>query len=158
MTTKKCATSEKWFQNTIQGSELAHPCRACAQRKLPHDLAASRRSATRKKDPFYYALFSIDWNPREFCKSQSFESETSLGEIVTLSGSALYAYVTTCAEYLRLFWPNTHGVLLPQLQIAMEEGESSNIFSDDTLLTVKFQTGILELHVHGSENLLIELA
>ncbi|OJD39051.1 pfs domain protein [Diplodia corticola] len=155
---EKMSSIRKTVKATIRGFRTTRRCVMCFHKHFRHGIAASMRSAARKSGPFYHALFFVDWNPREFCNFQFAENKTPLREIVTLNGSALYAYPTTCAEYLRLFWPNTHDVLLPQLQIAMESGRSSIIFSDDTFLRVEFKTGVLEIHVHGPEDLLIELA
>lgn len=63
----------------------------------------------------YHTSYSIEWDPVGFVNSQYDDSKTPLGNVLVLSGSGLYAYASSCTDYIRHFWPNSCNILLPLL-------------------------------------------
>jgi hypothetical protein len=51
--------------------------------------------------------FEVEWDPVAFVKEQRYEEEPgdAIGRAITITGSAVDAQATTCAEYLRQTWP-----------------------------------------------------
>ncbi|KAI0445764.1 hypothetical protein F4803DRAFT_107245 [Xylaria telfairii] len=53
---------------------------------------------------------------------QNFSNErVELSTLITLTGTAFYAYATTCLDYLKWTWPDTGEILLAILQEAIQE-------------------------------------
>jgi hypothetical protein len=55
--------------------------------------------------PHHLARFDVDWSIVDFMCSQYGTNFPNIGAVVTLTGSALYAQATTCAEYVKTTWP-----------------------------------------------------
>ena len=71
----------------------------------------------------YCASLMIQWDILGFMKDQFRDNEftnTALGPVITISGSAQHAQATTCSEYIRKNWP-AHGLkTLDALQDALD--------------------------------------
>lgn len=48
--------------------------------------------------------FDMDWPLETFMRTQYGENIPSIGSVVVITGSALYAQATTCAEYMKQTW------------------------------------------------------
>ncbi|KAI0197211.1 hypothetical protein EV127DRAFT_488688 [Xylaria flabelliformis] len=89
-----------------------------------------------------------------------------LATLVTITGTAFYAYATTCLDYLKETWPDTGELLLPILQKVIRE------ILDHPETTVRFVTehdrlwkisielslnGILKLLTEGPEAFVVDI-
>lgn len=112
------------------------------------------------------ASFSIKWDPIGFMKSQYSSVGTPIANMLVLSGSALYAHATTCADYLRTFWPNTCNVFLPVIQGAILDFERTAKLDNGGYLTIEIQTAdsdnpskrSVKVEIHGEEQLIVEVS
>ncbi|KAK0741807.1 hypothetical protein B0T21DRAFT_120082 [Apiosordaria backusii] len=73
----------------------------------------------------FQATFESDWKPLEFLRSQFSNPMPRIGSLVTVTGSALYAYATSCDKYMEKTWPYTGNDFLFALQRFLEEEKSS---------------------------------
>jgi hypothetical protein len=55
----------------------------------------------------YEAIFQIRWSIEKFIQDQYREDMPRFGSVLTLTGSALYAQASTCANYIEMTWPST---------------------------------------------------
>ena len=72
---------------------------------------------------WYYASLNIDWDVSTFLEDQFCDPEfpnTTLGPIVTISGSAQRAQATTCSDYIQQNWPAHGSKVLDALQDALQ--------------------------------------
>lgn len=70
----------------------------------PHPLARTR--------------FFVDWDIVAFMHAQ-YGGIVSISSVVVLTGSAFYAQVTTCGDYIRKYWPSTGPVFLAAIERAL---------------------------------------
>ena len=68
---------------------------------------------------------SIPCNIRLFMDQQFAGSNSDLGRVVTLSGSAVYGQATTCSDYVRSHWPLQGLWVLSILQDAFDSKEKT---------------------------------
>src|SRR3569833_425594 len=82
---------------------------------------------------WYLAEFNMDWKPLDFMTSQYGPGRKcpKIGSVVTLSGSALYAYATTVAEYVQEVWPRTGSAELARLSRELERGKQVQATKND---------------------------
>ncbi|KAI0865823.1 hypothetical protein F4860DRAFT_460476 [Xylaria cubensis] len=89
-----------------------------------------------------------------------------LATLVTITGTAFYAYATTCLDYLKETWPDTGELLLPILQKAIREildhPETTVRFvtEHNRLWTISIelsQNGILKLLTKGPEAFVVDI-
>lgn len=112
------------------------------------------------------ASFSIKWDPIGFIKSQYSSVETPIANMLVLSGSALYAHATTCADYLRMFWPSTCDIFLPVVQGAILDSKRAAKLDNGGYLNIEIQSADSEdpsersvkVEIHGEEQLIVELS
>ncbi|CAI9634166.1 unnamed protein product [Alternaria burnsii] len=55
----------------------------------------------------YEATFQMRWSIEKFMQDQYREDIPRFGSVLTLTGSALYAQASTCANYIEMTWPST---------------------------------------------------
>jgi hypothetical protein len=55
----------------------------------------------------YKAIFRMRWSIEKFMQDQYREDIPRIGSVLTLTGSALYAQASTCANYIKMTWPST---------------------------------------------------
>jgi hypothetical protein len=67
-----------------------------------------------KRKPLHKVRFDVNWTLTEFMLFQYGREFPSLGSVIVLVGSALYAQATTCADYVKTTWPRT-GLFLIEL-------------------------------------------
>ncbi len=72
------------------------------------------------KEAIYDVSIWIDWTPEAFLRWQFGSEEARLGSVVTITGSAFYAYATTASTYMQKFWPRTGDLLLDCVQHEIE--------------------------------------
>ncbi|KAF1838866.1 hypothetical protein BDW02DRAFT_575897 [Decorospora gaudefroyi] len=75
------------------------------------------------------ANFTMHWSIVDYMRSQYGEEIPHIGCVVVITGSALYAQATTCAEYVVATWPDSGHFFLTLLQAMLEETIST---SDDS--------------------------
>ncbi|KAI1746156.1 hypothetical protein F4680DRAFT_400578 [Xylaria scruposa] len=92
--------------------------------------------------------------------------QIELATLLTITGTAFYAYATTCLEYLKETWPDTGEILLPILQKAIREvldhPEMTIRFVTEhdqlwTISTELSKTGTLKLLAKGPEDFVIDI-
>lgn len=57
----------------------------------------------------------------DYVKQNFPEQRVGLATLVTITGTAFYAYATTCSEYLKRTWAGTEDILLPLIQEAIQK-------------------------------------
>jgi hypothetical protein len=67
----------------------------------------------------YCIKFELDCKPLEFLASQYSNRIPEISRIVAVTGSAFYAYATTCSEYLSRTWPRIGPFFLSSFQDAV---------------------------------------
>jgi len=74
-------------------------------------------------DEVHTATFRILWSPRRFLREQNYQKgeRQAIGEVITLTGSAIDAQAMTCAQYMNQTWPLSGTETLGALQAAMAE-------------------------------------
>jgi hypothetical protein len=72
---------------------------------------------------FHTATFLIFWSPLRFLREQNYQDgeDQAIGEVITVTGSAIDAQAMTCAQYMHQTWPLTGNETLRALQAAMAE-------------------------------------
>ena len=75
--------------------------------------------------------FHMDWPLASHMRFQYGEQFPSIGEVIVITGSALYAQATTCEEYIRQTWPKSGMVLVQALDAALRDSNSSRTNTDD---------------------------
>lgn len=73
-----------------------------------------------------FASFAVELPIREFMSSQYGKNNHSVGSVVAITGSSLYAQATTCGKYLCQTWPRNGGILLELLDLALASEENSS--------------------------------
>ena len=63
----------------------------------------------------------VSWDLRKYIK-QELEKDQKLEHILTVSGTAKKAYSTTCAHYVKRFWPQTGLWMLEILRVVIDRG------------------------------------
>lgn len=83
-----------------------------------HSLNARNRA---NLDGTYEAHYVISWSPLEFLRKQSYQKgeNQAIGEVITVTGSAVDAQAMTCAQYMNQMWPLSADETLGALQAAM---------------------------------------
>lgn len=105
-----------------------------------HDLETSSHSGSSecRIHRFYCtASFNLNWKLQNFITSQFHGVPPRLGALVTLSGSALYGYATTCLEYVQKTWPHCGTLLLTALQNALDREASGSVHKNQRYSTGK---------------------
>jgi hypothetical protein len=84
--------------------------------------------------------FRVDWSPANYMRAQYGENFPSIGEVIAITGSVLYAQATTCKEYIKQTWPSS-GTFLVQALDAFLNPDISCAHADDCKysLTLKAQ-------------------
>jgi hypothetical protein len=74
-----------------------------------------------ESDGIYSAHYVISWKPLKFLREQSYQKgrKQAIGEIITVTGSAIDAQAMTCAQYMNQTWPLSGVETLGALQAAM---------------------------------------
>jgi hypothetical protein len=67
----------------------------------------------------YPVTFNVSWSIVEFMCFQYGTNFPNIGTVVVLTGSALYAQATTCAEYVKTTWPDSGPALLEFLDAGL---------------------------------------
>ena len=80
--------------------------------------------------PLHEARFDVDWAIADFMRSQYGDNFPHIGSVVVLTGSALYAQATTCAEYVTTTWPKTGPFFLELLNAALEKANAARVKID----------------------------
>jgi hypothetical protein len=72
-------------------------------------------------DEPHTTTFEIFWSPLRFLREQNYQQGEyqAIGEVITLTGSAVDAQAMTCAQYIHQTWPMTGDETLWALQAAM---------------------------------------
>jgi hypothetical protein len=72
-------------------------------------------------DGIYSADYLISWRPLEFLREQNYQKgeNQAIGEIITVTGSAIDAQAMTCAQYMNQTWPLSGNETLGALQAAI---------------------------------------
>lgn len=75
---------------------------------------------------FRTATFQISWSPLKFLREQHYQDggNQAIGEVITVTGSAIDAQAMTCAQYMHQTWPVTGNETLRALQTAIAETRS----------------------------------
>jgi hypothetical protein len=78
-------------------------------------------SSDPESDGIYSAHYMIPWRPLEFLREQNYQKgeNQAIGEIITVTGSAIDAQAMTCAQYMNQTWPLSGVETLGALQAAM---------------------------------------
>ncbi|KAF1950615.1 hypothetical protein CC80DRAFT_482470 [Byssothecium circinans] len=95
----------------------------------------------------FEAKLNVNWDLAGYMSSQYGQKPTSLASVVTVTGSALYAQATTCAEYMAATWPRTATFLIDVLDEALrvdEEPKTAHKAHRSLLLEI-----YLEIHTGG---------
>lgn len=138
----------------------------CVRRELMDTMENNPDLPKSTVKPLHKVFVSVEWNPVGFIKSQYSGVGTPIANMLVLSGSALYAHATTCADYLQMFWPNTCDIFLPVFQGAiLDDSKRTAKLDNGGYLTIKIQTSDLEdpsersvnVEVYGEEQLIVEL-
>lgn len=69
-------------------------------------------------------FFNMDWALPEFMRLQYGEDVPSIGSVIVITGSSLYAQAMTCEEYIKQTWPRSGMMLVHVLDAALKD--SSN--------------------------------
>ena len=74
-------------------------------------------------DRLHTATFRTSWSPLRFLREQNYQKgeNQAIGEVITVTGSAIDAQAMTCAQYMHQTWPVTGDEVLWALQAAMAE-------------------------------------
>ncbi|KAH6982254.1 hypothetical protein BKA56DRAFT_368051 [Ilyonectria sp. MPI-CAGE-AT-0026] len=89
-----------------------------------------------------------------------------LSTLVTITGTAFYAYATRCLDYLKRTWPDTGEMLLPILQEAIEEvldrpDSTARVFKEhdqsQAISAELSRDGTLKLRAKGPEAFVVDL-
>jgi hypothetical protein len=115
-----------------------------------------------KQHPLHNAKFNVNWALSEFMHTQYGRELPSIGSVVVLTGSALYAQATTCAEYIKSTWPKTGHILIELLDTALKVPNTAPIHINKDCeglpLIVNIRsgpTGDLIFYARGSDELLM---
>ncbi|KAK4204762.1 hypothetical protein QBC40DRAFT_249828 [Triangularia verruculosa] len=73
------------------------------------------------RSTLFRATFDSDWKPVEFLRTQFDGRLPSVGSMVSVTGSALYAYATSCEEYMATTWPDSGMEFLSKLHQFLDE-------------------------------------
>ncbi|KAI1130620.1 hypothetical protein F5Y10DRAFT_262958 [Nemania abortiva] len=101
-----------------------------------------------------------------FIKHNFSEQRIELSTLITITGTAFYAYATTCLEYLKEIWPNSGETLLPILQKAIREildrpDSEARVDTEHDLfyrISVElYQDGTLKLRTKGPEAFVVDI-
>jgi hypothetical protein len=100
------------------------------RRRLYHDdgleMDRIRKTVLPNVDkPRHEVTLTVDWNLAEFMDTQYGRDFPSIGRVVVLTGSSLYAQATTCADYLHVTWPRSSSLLIELLDTALKNELSS---------------------------------
>ena len=90
--------------------------------------------------PHHLARFDVNWSIVEFMRSQYGTKSPNIGAVVTLTGSALYAQATTCAEYVKTTWPNSGPAFLELLEAGLSKLQEEQ--RTKTSVSVKIEQGL----------------
>jgi hypothetical protein len=99
------------------------------RRNLYHeDICGMENTRLTVKPESYYSkyCFYMDWSLAEFMRFQYGEELPSLGEVVVITGSALYAQATTCEKYIKQTWPKSGMFLVQALDDALQKPDPSS--------------------------------
>ncbi|PVH93539.1 hypothetical protein DM02DRAFT_676776 [Periconia macrospinosa] len=82
------------------------------RQRLYHDERSEMQkiSVRLKELSLRHAVFDVHWDPVNFMRTQygaDINCIPAIGSVVVITGSALYAQATTCAEYMESVWPKT---------------------------------------------------
>lgn len=72
-----------------------------------------------------YVQLEVDWTIREFMRCQYGKDLPHIGSVVAITGSALHAQATTCANYVSTTWPRTGDFVLQLLDEALREADGA---------------------------------
>jgi hypothetical protein len=88
-------------------------------------------------EPLHLARFDVNWPVFDFMCSQYGTNFPNIGAVVTLTGSALYAQATTCAEYVKTTWPSSGPAFLELLEAGLLK-----LRKESRTETVKIEQGL----------------
>ncbi|TVY45349.1 hypothetical protein LOCC1_G005972 [Lachnellula occidentalis] len=110
----------------------------------------------------FTAKFQVNWNVREFMKTQFEETgNTPIGSVIALSGSALCAQATTVQVYMEQHWPNTGAILLDSLELFLAYGNfaSFNVpVGHSSKLQCMFFLELFLVELTGTKDTIVEVA
>ncbi|KAL6409769.1 hypothetical protein AUP68_06164 [Ilyonectria robusta] len=102
----------------------------------------------------------------DYIKHNFPEQRVKLSTLVTITGTAFYAYATRCLDYLKRTWPDTGEILLPILQEAIQEvldqpeSTASVVKEHDQLWAISAELcrdGTLKLRAKGPEAFVVDI-
>ncbi|KAK5047147.1 hypothetical protein LTR84_007090 [Exophiala bonariae] len=144
-------------------------------RSEPHHALQHDQVISRENQELYSAHFHMDWDILQYLDNEFGNRRQRIGDIIVLTGSALYAHATTCSEYLRVNWPRSGMRLLSALQKAVFEGltpagkiehvDHHDLAQDDSSISVKISeryseapASIVQVHCLATKQMLVEIA
>lgn len=69
--------------------------------------------------------FHMDWSLAEYMLLQYGEQFPSVGAVIVITGSALYAQATTCEDYIKQTWPKTGMLVVNALNAFLNPSDAS---------------------------------
>ncbi|KAI1305661.1 hypothetical protein F5Y03DRAFT_148704 [Xylaria venustula] len=102
----------------------------------------------------------------DYIKQNFSNEQVEVSTLVTITGTAFYAYATTCLDYMNLTWPDTGEILLPILQEAIQKvihqpNSTARISKErDQLSALTIELcgdGSLNVRAKGSETFAIDI-
>jgi hypothetical protein len=79
---------------------------------------------TLKSDP-YCCSFDVDWSLAEYMRLQYGERFHSVGAVIVITGSALYAQATTCEKYIQQTWSKNEILLVQELNAFLRRSDAN---------------------------------
>jgi hypothetical protein len=86
--------------------------------KIMEGLNSRNNFKTGNTDNKISAIFKVFWELRQF-SLEELDGSSQLGPVITLSGSAIYAYATQCKNYLEENWSDLGVEVLSAIESAL---------------------------------------
>lgn len=110
----------------------------------------------------YKLAFKLEWSPLDFLKEQycDYGEDITLGEVITLNGSAVDAQAVTCFQYMHQMWPSTGEETMRGLEGAISRKQSHTskcVYFDGTEAQITIGDSSVHVSAIGVACLLAEI-
>jgi hypothetical protein len=114
------------FRDTLVSSEVFNELALKLRQMLYHgnmrDMESIQSYMTLTSDP-YCCSFELDWSLAEYMCLQYGKQFPSVGAVIVITGSALYAQATTCEKYIEQTWPKSEISLVQELDAFLRRSD-----------------------------------
>ncbi|KAK7184313.1 hypothetical protein PSPO01_09690 [Paraphaeosphaeria sporulosa] len=107
----------------------------------------------------YDAQLDVHWDVIQCMRARYGDRTPSIGSVIVLTGSSLYAQATTCEKYISQTWPKTGKILIEALDRFLKEKSTVDIeIGDKALNLIEKSPGQLRFSTRGGTAFSVDIA